>query len=136
MCSVHLVCPGCLTDAKVMWADAALGPLEMLFTKLNLTDVYHGCGLQTTAMLLSRSNVKLPPTAEAQLYLQHSLPGIPGMLGVPGVILDDSMRSLYSNHSAPARFGGQANSPSAYMAQASTELGPPLQRMPCTAQGA
>ena len=87
-------------------------------------------------MLLSRSNVKLSRTAEAQLYLQHSLPGIPGMLGVPGVAVNDSLRSLYSNHSAPARFGGQPNSPSAYMTQASTELAPPLQCMPCTMHGA
>ena len=135
MCSLHSMCPRCLADAQVLWADAALGPSEML-TIMNLTDVHNGCGLQTSAMLLSRSNVKLAATAEAQLYLQHSLPGIPGMLGAPGVNLEDPMRSLYSNHSAPARFGGQPNSPSAYMAQASTELGPPLHRMPPTMYGA
>ena len=129
--SVPQVSHRCPDDVGI----GALGPAEML-TVMNLTVVHNGCGLQTTAMLLSRSNHKLPRTAEAQLYLQRSLPGIPGMLGVPGVSLDDSMRSLYSNHSAPATFGGQPNSPSNYMAQASTTLGSPLRCMPCTTHGA
>ena len=81
-------------------------------------------------MLLSTSHAKLGARAEAQLHMHQNLPGIPCMLGVPGITWEDPQRYPYSN-SAPARFGGQPNSPSAaYMAQASTELDTCLQCMP------